>query len=177
MNIVNEVWQDINGYEGFYQVSSLGRVRSCDRSFVDKKGVTQHHKGQVLKFSSIKGKYFIANLRGKVLYVHRIVAEVFCQGNFDGAHVNHKNGIKTDNRAENLEWCTQSENNQHAFKTGLIDNRGMNCGGCKLTESQVIEIRNLCAKGVSSKTLAKNFKTSYSNIRHIVCGETWGHLL
>lgn len=176
MNIVNEIWEDIPDYEGFYQVSSLGRVRSRDRSFVDKKGVTQCHKGQILRSSPTQGKYFTVNLKGNVLYIHRIVATVFCEGYFNGAHVNHKNGIKTDNRSENLEWCSQRHNNQHAHETGLINNRGEKCGACKLAESQVKEIRDLASNGVSPSIIAKKYGISVSNTNHIIKNRTWKHL-
>lgn len=105
----------------WYEVSNLGNVRSISRSVqcgpMTATG-TRIVGGSLLKpFISKSTGYFQVNLsKRKRVSVHRLVAEAFCEGYFDGAYVNHKNGIRTDNRAENLEWCTQSENNLHAFR-------------------------------------------------------------
>ena len=110
-----EVWKDIPGYEGKYQVSNLGNVKSLNynRQRIEK----------VLKPYMSKKGYALVRLwhksQGEGFLVHRIVAELFVSNPYDKAEVNHINGIKTDNRAENLEWCTRSENESHAWRTGL----------------------------------------------------------
>ena len=115
-----EIWRDIPNYEGIYQVSNLGRIRSLDR-FVNnyksrtKKGLV---RGKILKpcldsLDAHKGYYFVTFNDRKHYKVHRLVAFSFpeiCGEWFEGAEVNHKNEIKTDNRAENLEWCTRAYN-------------------------------------------------------------------
>lgn len=104
-----------------YEVSNLGNVRSIRRTVqcgpLTGNG-TRVVGGLVLRpFISKSTGYFQVNVANRRrMSVHRLVAEAFCDGYFDGAYVNHKNGIRTDNRAENLEWCTQSENNKHAFR-------------------------------------------------------------
>lgn len=109
-----EIWKDIKGFEGRYQVSNLGRVRGLDRwSLGDK---PQFIKGKILKDSlnTYRGYYRVSLSDGHRRYthyeVHRLVALHFVKGYKPGLVVNHKNEIKTDNRAENLEWCTQGYN-------------------------------------------------------------------
>ena len=109
-----EIWKDIKGFEGRYQVSNLGRVRSLDRWTNHKN--PHFLKGKLMKPSLNKGRgYFRIGLfdgnRNATHYeVHRLVAIHFVEGYKPGLVVNHKNEIKTDNRAENLEFCTQRYN-------------------------------------------------------------------
>lgn len=107
--------------DAWYEVSNLGNVRSISRSVqcgpLTATGARIVKETLLRPFISKSTGYFQVNLsKRKRVTVHRLVAEAFCEGYFDGAYVNHKNGIRTDNRAENLEWCTQSENNLHAFR-------------------------------------------------------------
>lgn len=114
--MMEEIWKDIKGFEGRYQVSNMGRVRSLDRTIVSRTGQTYMKKGQILKPSINKGKgyYRISLSNGHRNYthyeVHRLIALHFVPGYKKGLVVNHKNEVKTDNRAENLEWCTYQYN-------------------------------------------------------------------
>lgn len=116
---------------------------------------------------------------GTLKKIHRIIAEAFVPNPENKPQVNHINGIKTDNRYENLEWCTQSENILHAFKIGLnIPNRGSKNGFSKLKELEVLEIRRrLLIPDSSMGTIAKEFNTSLQNICMIKLGKAWKHLL
>lgn len=122
----NEIWKDIVGYEGWYQVSNMGRVRSVDRTVYFKSGKgSRFYKGQILKLKYHNGYQMVNLLKNKELFVacvHRLVLETFVPQVEGKTWCNHKNGIKSDNRVENLEWCTPSENKVHADEMGLHTN-------------------------------------------------------
>lgn len=122
----NEIWKDIKGYEGFYQVSSLGRVRSLDRIVHFKDGKrSRHYNGQILKQKYHNGYPMVNLLKNKhidTVYIHRLVIETFVPPLEGKSWCNHKNGVKSDNRVEKLEWCTPSENKIHADLNGLHKN-------------------------------------------------------
>lgn len=118
-----EIWKDTPGYEGRYQVSDLGNVRSVDREVrsVSKRGMEylRKIKGVVLRPGDCRG-YLIVNLTPTgTIAVHILVAKVFVPGERRGYDVNHMGGVKTNNRADNLEWVTKSRNQQHAVEAGL----------------------------------------------------------
>ena len=121
----NEIWKDIKNYEGLYQISNLGRIKSL--SF--RNGMTQKQREKILKlYTNTKNGYQYVSLsknnKRTSLRVHCLLMEVFNpvekkRGYDKNYTINHINGIKTDNRLENLEWCSQSKNQIHAFETGL----------------------------------------------------------
>lgn len=111
-----EEWRDVSGYDAPYQVSSLGRVKSLPR----KKGT----KGKVLSPGMNTSGYEVINLlqdgRYRTRTVHRLVAIAFIANPENKRCVNHKDGDKTNNSIDNLEWATHKENTRHAFDTGLM---------------------------------------------------------
>ena len=114
-----EIWKDIKGYEGKYQVSTLGHVKSLVMWAGDK----YVRKDKILRAVLYKNGYLYVSLSkdGKVkrFKVNRLVAETFIENPYNLPITNHKNGDKTDNTVGNLEWTSYSENLKHAYKTGL----------------------------------------------------------
>lgn len=104
-----ERWKPVIGYEGIYEVSNYGNVRNVTSGHVllQTNTTTGYRKVELYK----NGR--------KNLRVHRLVASAFINNTYGKPYINHKNGNKTDNRVENLEWCTQKENVNHAIRTGL----------------------------------------------------------
>lgn len=117
----NEMWKDIPNYEGIYQVSNMGRFCSLTRTIIDTKGRKSIKKATMLKTSFDKDGYIVVALykygKVKLCKAHRLVAQAFIPNECDKPCVNHRNGVKCDNRVENLEWCTFKENNLHKFRT------------------------------------------------------------
>lgn len=118
---MKEEWRPVKGHDG-YEVSSLGRVRSLDRYIESAPGSRAGAYRRFLKGRDIKpfmakttGYHQVKIGKNGKKSLHKIVAEAFCEGYSDGMWVNHKNGIRTDNRAANLEWVTPSQNVRHGF--------------------------------------------------------------
>ena len=164
-----EEWRDIQGYEGYYQVSNLGRIKSI-RFNKEKILTIQHDKDGYCTVGLTK------NNKLKLCKVHRLVCKTFFNNSKNKPQVNHINGIKNDNRAENLQWCTCKENMKHGWKTGLYKSKkGSKHGNSKLTEKEVIEIREL-SKIKTRKQIAKKYKISYSNVGAIINNKLWKHI-
>jgi hypothetical protein len=128
---MKEIWKPIAGYENLYEVSSAGRVRRLETIVSEKSryGKTRmvKHKARILKPCKTARGYLLVVLCGqggqKSHMVHRLVASAFCQKPNGRDVVNHIDNIHTNNRAENLEWCTQKENVNHAIKLGVKPGR------------------------------------------------------
>lgn len=164
---MEEVWKDIPGYEGIYQASNLGRINSLHfgRCKILK---------QVADSSNYKMVFLWKNKKRKIELVHRLILKSF-KGNSE-LQCNHINGIKHDNRIENLEWVTRSENAIHAYKIGIHESvRGERNGISKLTEKDVRLIKRMNGKR-SIKTMAKLYHVSYQTIWGILNNKSWSHV-
>lgn len=124
---MEEIWKDIEGYDGLYQVSDMGRVKSLDRytDYGMSKGIVAFRKGVIMKpFINNAGNGYecvkLSKFGVKTIFsVHRLVAIAFLPNPDNKTEVNHIDGNTRNNKVYNLEWCTHSENMKHAFKTGL----------------------------------------------------------
>lgn len=167
-----EIYKPIKGYELAYAVSNLGNVKSFRKP---------HRRCEkILKPVDIGGKvsgYSVVDLGdGKKIVrhlLHRLVAVTFLDNPENKTQVNHKNGIKKDNRLENLEWNTRSENQLHSIATGLRSTVGIKNSQCKLSNEDVLKIFN--DKRTYSIT-SKEYGVSISTISDIKRGYSWSHV-
>lgn len=123
--IIKERWKQVFGFEGLYMVSDIGNVKSLKRYVNHSAGGKKVVNTRIMKLNNSSGGYPLVEIgKGNVRLVHRLVAIAFIKNPEDKPCVNHKNGIKHDNRVENLEWVTYSENEKHSYlKLGKTPNK------------------------------------------------------
>ena len=169
-----ENWKPVVGYEGLYEVSDQGRVRSVDRITRD----GRRWKGRVLSTNKVSTGYLraVLSVDGKYnhVYVHRLVADAFVPNPQGKLEVNHKDGNKKNNVASNLEWVTHSENGLHAFRvlgrTAAKSMLGKPSPNRKLTDEQAEMIRT---SERSCYSLAREFGVSDSVVQDIRNGKRY----
>ena len=166
---MKEIWKDIPGYDGIYLISNLGNVKSL-----------KYNKERILKSSCNKSGYLGLNLyknnKPKAKEIHRLLMEVFKSDSYiEGYEVNHINGIKTDNKLENLEWVSHKYNTQHAFDIGLnIGFKNENNPNSKLNQKIVNIIRRAYKfKYFNQVELSRLFNVSQANISEIILNKIW----
>lgn len=171
---MKEIWKAIKDYEGKYEVSNLGRVKSLERT----SRLNRKIKERILAPREHTGGYLRVQLSRKDFYIHRLVAETFIPNPENKSQVNHIDGNKRNNRVDNLEWNTPLENNLHAIRTGLNKKdrdfmiKIANCENHKkamirkrkLTDEQILEIRN---SKESEYKLAEAYNVCRSHIHNI----------
>jgi len=164
-----EIWKDIIGLEGLYQISNHGNMRSLGRQvpkwngfrFSPGKNLRQVKRGEYLSISASK------NGVAHQLYVHRLVGLHFVPNPDNKPQIGHNDGNKTNNYFENLRWETQQENIEHAIKTGLINQNGVNNHQSKLSELDISNIKQLLATGKTHQSIATVFGVSRQTIGYI----------
>ena len=180
--IVNmeQIWKTIQGFEGLYEVSNLGAVKSLEKMWVVNKAI-RNKPETIMKQSTDSNGYFQVELskngKAKKYLVHRLIAKAFIENPDNKNDVNHINCIKKDNRVENLEWATRSENIRHALDNNLVDSaKGSRHGMSILKEEDVIKIRSLGDK-YTKKELAEMFGVGRRSINQILNKKSWKHIL
>lgn len=180
---MNEIWKDVTGYEGYYLVSNLGRVKSVRRK-IQMNGSNQFGKcfstkdisEKILKPCECNGYYCVSlwkNHKMKLVRIHRLVAEAFL-GKSE-LTVNHIDGNKQNNNVNNLEYLTSAENTRHAIRTGLRNTTGENNPKHKLTKNDVIAIRIRKLNGEEKDSVFLNYKNiiSYVTFEKVWYNMSW----
>jgi len=175
--IYTEEWKDIKGYEGYYQVSSFGRVKSLAKTW--SVGIKLD---TILKSGWDKQGYrkvaFCVDKVKKITTVHRLVAAHFCENPNNYGIVNHLDSKTNNNRSTNLEWTTYSGNAVHGFEFGFRKGRkGLSHHNTKITEQQVREIKEMWGlKKASQGQIAKQFGVGQMQVSRIVRNKQWIHI-
>jgi hypothetical protein len=175
-----ETWKAIPDYEGLYEVSDMGRVRSVDRVVESSKRGAQKLKGQIITSFLTPEGYFKVNLCkdgiSKNFKVHKLVKNSFHGPTPKGLDVLHGKDGKKCNKLSNLEFGTKQQNNGPDKVRDGTDNRGENHPHAKLTETDVRSIKKLLNTGWIQKDIAKIFGVTDTCISRIKCGKGWAHL-
>lgn len=174
----NEIWKDIRDYEGFYKASPSGSILSLHKNYFGKNASRKTNKtlSQHIDKNGYVSVVLVKNKIKKTQKLHRLIAMTFIDNPKNKPCVNHINGIKTDNRVENLEWVSYSENELHAIATGLKNHdkiRGENSCNAILNKEKATEIKKMIENGVRSSDIARMFKVSPQLICDIKKGRRW----
>jgi len=171
---MEEIWKDIEGYEGIYKVSSRSRVKSIDRQAVRSDGVTVNYRSKIIKpslkkTSCKKHKYSCVNLSkngtSKLHYIHRLVLQAFVPNPNNKPFVNHIDGNTQNNSIENLEWTTNKENLRHGARL----NKGHN-----MTIKKARKLRDKYKKGnIKINDICSKEGMSYTSVTNLLYGYNW----
>lgn len=165
--LTTERWTPLPDFEERYWISSFGNVYSA-------------RSDRLLRPTLAPNGYLFVSLnRATFRTVHRLVARAFVSGFQHGLYVNHLDGVKTNNSASNLEWCTPSRNNKHAYEIGLHKRRfaiGEDANNSKLNASAVHEIRKMIADRETQPAIAARFDVCVSTISKIARKKIWAHI-
>lgn len=176
-NLPGEIWKSIKGLEGLYSISSEARIKRDLRveNKTQSNGVVSRYvfPEKILATAADKNGYRIICIGSLNKRIHRLVAEAFIENPDNKPQINHINGVKDDNRPENLEWVTCQENINHAERTGLRTHPKGIVSKSKLTEEQVIEIRN---SNLMIKELVVLYGVGRGAISKAKNGKTWQYL-
>lgn len=182
---MEEEWRDVVGYEGMYEISSLGVLRSLNRvvpNHISKTRVGKSNfNGKILKFWLDKYGYEVVsvcrNAKREKTYIHRAVAIAFIPNPNNYPFVNHLDGNKRNNNVYNLEWCTAIMNVRHAYSSGLMDsNKGERNFHSVLKDIDIPIIRELNDYGISPYEISNRYGCSPATIYDVIKKRTWKHI-
>lgn len=172
---MKEIWKHVY-HAPDYEVSNKGRLRRATDA-IEK---INAHRGRLMSLKPDKYTGYVRcsmmSRDGKMLreQVHRLVGRAFLGNHRKGAQINHKDGDKTNNTVENIEWCSSQENVKHAWQSGLsTTNKGEKHGMSKLKKRDIKVIKDADARGVMLKTIAEVYNVTLSTISNIVRGTSW----
>lgn len=176
----NEIWKDILNYEGYYQVSNLGRIKSLKRYVKKRWDTLILIDEKILKPILRKDGYYRIKLCKNGNYdhplVHQVVLKTFVKNLENKPQINHINGDKSNNKLNNLEWTTISENIQHSYNNNLHKKlRGVKNGASKLTETDILEIRKI-GKLRKVKDTAFKYNITTHTVWCILNNKSWTHI-
>lgn len=174
--MIEEIWKDVVGYEGYYQVSNLGNVKSLTRKLKLPCGQIRTYKGRKIKPDTDSNGYQIIGLSKNGIVkegkVHQLVLKAFVSPCPEGQVCRHfPDRNPANNKLENLQWGTKQQNNGTDRVVHGNSNDGYRCGGAKLTLIQVKEIRQ--SKNKTQTALAKQFGVTQSTIFDIIHRKSW----
>lgn len=190
-NLPDELWKPVIGFEDFYEISNMGRLKSLARtesyplkkSDPNSKMRTKKYEDKILRQKFKKDKkgelsYLVVPLKGKIKkFAHVLVAQAFIPNPENKPFVNHLKGIKYDNRDFMLEWCTRIENERHSWRElNRQSAKGENSSNARLKTHQVLEIRQRYSEGEMPKSIGDSFGVNRSLISNIVARRTWKHI-
>ena len=178
--VITENWRFVVGYEGLYEVSDQGRVRSLDRIVTYAAGGRRLFKGRILKAGHSKGYPRVNLYRDgkqsvKFALVHQLVLAAFVGPLPEGQEVRHYDGNRKNCSLGNLLYGTRSENYFDKYRHGK-DVRGERHGMSFLSENDIKEIRRLCFQGFTQAEIARKFNVDPSHVSRINSREAWGHV-
>ena len=175
---MEEIWKDIKGYEGYYQISNMGNVKSLERTVTKSNGVVQIRKERIMNKRESTDGYYIAKLNvnnhSKSIAIHRLVAQHFIPNPDNLPEVNHIDTNRKNNRVDNLEWCTHKDNVRYSADKGHYRNNkfGSNNGRARRvslynSDHQLIDSFDYigdCARYMIDNQMCKqDYSTSYIN--------------
>lgn len=177
---MQEIWKPVPEYEGLYEASTFGNIRSLDRIVYTKNGQARQLKGRLLKPQKAIDDprlqiSLCKNYAVVVIRVHIVIAQTFLGDRPKGMHICHNDGDCTNNKLSNLRYGTPSENEKDKILHGKAQ-RGTRCHWHKLNDDQVREIRNLAKESVSQTIISEMFSISRQNVSKIKLGTRWSWL-
>jgi hypothetical protein len=176
---MKEEWKNIKGYEGYYQISNLGNLKALSREVRHPNGGVRKTKERISQGSTDGKGYKVATLskegNSERVLIHRLVALAFLKNKYNLPVINHKDGVKHNNKVNNLEWSTYQHNIQHSFNNKLqVVPKGENNKLARFTQEEANFIRAMKLKyNLSNEFLAKVTEVSATTIHFIINGERY----